>query len=125
MASQMRKGPNLELAGVFQETWRTLASASDELGAVPSYRFDLVDVAREVMLGLARAERRRAGAGPSSRAARWGTPVHTPAGLSHGGGLTQTPSCCAACALLARFYVHLGHLGQLLGHVGAVPGCFQ
>ena len=33
----------------FAETWRMLATASEELGQVPSFRFDLVDVAREVI----------------------------------------------------------------------------
>ena len=37
------------LSCLWVQVWQSLASASGDLGAVPSYRFDLIDVAREVI----------------------------------------------------------------------------
>jgi hypothetical protein len=52
--------PTLEHAGatdpaaatIFETTWRGLVAAAPQLGTVPAYRFDLVDVGREVLANI-------------------------------------------------------------------------
>eukprot|EP00040_Diaphanoeca_grandis_P013834 m.69908 g.69908 ORF g.69908 m.69908 type:complete len:890 (+) comp24154_c0_seq1:29-2698(+) len=46
----VKRGPDLSMTDVFTQTWQELLSINDDkLNVVPSFRFDLVDVGREVI----------------------------------------------------------------------------
>eukprot|EP00051_Salpingoeca_urceolata_P011079 m.136572 g.136572 ORF g.136572 m.136572 type:complete len:913 (-) comp16976_c2_seq5:202-2940(-) len=47
--SLYRPGPDLTVTDTFKSVWQLLMAAVPELGHVPSFRFDLIDVAREVI----------------------------------------------------------------------------